>query len=290
MKVLVFGIITSVCANQATFWKNENLRGPHLRIINFQIDECVNFYNKWPHEVTWLDTHGICLQVWTKENCQGDVKYFMSNHTNYNKISGMTLKSFRTCETKIKYDQKIVHTALDEGRVEHRFWQTCFRILGKDEQYEKQVRNQGRFIDWNFILHTVEPKKRWKQYDELLDSVHKRFDHFSRCVLNTTNYNLEDFKMIADLAIRVFKTRVTTLSLFPKTDPKYRRHRAIIDKWQKLIGSVKNATHHLEGAIVKEKENLRKSLRNLPACHVLFRIFLPSDRKVHRDKIQAQDV
>lgn len=276
----IFGailIFTIAIAHEATFWKNENFIGPKLHYVNFEIDKCVNFFKKWPHDVSWLDTHGICLEVWTEDDCQGDVRYILSSNPTYSKLPSVRIKSFKTCQTTKVYRDQVIHKALDENRVEHRFWQVCFRVLGLENHYQKQVDRQGRFIDWNFILRTREPRGRREQYDELLDQVIKRFRHFSKSMLNTTNYNLEDFRLVAHLAAGVVRSRTKVLQDHPANDTKYESHQKIIVLWEQLNEAINDAFKHLQRYITKQKWDARRAVEELPGFHVFLRIVAPKD-------------
>lgn len=263
-------------ANEVTFWQNQDSNGPRLRYVNFEVGECVNMRRKWPYDANWMDTQGICMEIWTEDDCCGEVMYFRSKPSAYSNLSSLRVHSFKTCQAK-KYSETLVRAALDEHRVEHRFWQVCFRVLGFERQYEERVNKQGRYIDWSFVLPTAQPLSKRQQYIKLIQEVTRRFRSFSLNKLTTTDYCLNDFKLVCHLAAKVLQSRLKQILGYPQDDPKYRIHLQIIDMWECLNRTVKGAHDHLHRYLTKQKWDARKSLEKLPGFKVFLRIILPKD-------------
>lgn len=188
---------------------------------------CMRLKNEERDTISSINTKDNCIQIFDGVDCQGNQKTLMPGspwHSNLQEIGfNDRMKSWKVCS----FDSGVSSQSLYPQGSEYAFWVEYFSYFEFSEQFKAEVRDQGRFIGWDFLGQRLEAQSKSDRYMELLWQVIDRSWDCLTC--NQLDSLYWKAKQVAD-------DRTTDFYRYPTdwNSQNYLMHRVMVDLWVKI--------------------------------------------------------
>lgn len=201
-------------------------------------DDCLNVEQYGLNELSFLNTADNCLELWSHENCNGTVVYYISSGDggvadipweNY------PSKSVKLCEPSRQPSHRIFRRGLVENSAEYYFWAVFSKIRGRAEIFFQEFRKGSGHPDWETVLGGRNWQgPRSKMYLKALYKVVNVFKTYCDMDMKWSRYTTEELAKVKQLAADVVKLRERKALKFPYNDPQSQVHARIVAVWKNI--------------------------------------------------------
>lgn len=208
-------------------------------------EECVDLERYGTYELSLLNTEGNCLELWSKENCQGTVMYYVSSGDDEKadiSWDHFPSKSAKLCEIGKQPSHRIVRRGLVENSTEYYFWAVLSKIRGRSEIFLEEFRKGSGHPDWETILGGRNWQgPRSKLYLKALYKVVNVFKTYCSMDMKWSRYTTRELAQIKQLAADVVRLREVKALKFPYSDPQSKVHAKIVAIWKNITITLERA-------------------------------------------------